>query len=273
MPVTFESTYEGLPINTGTYKNLGVYTDMLKPMLGQIKALLTHHSRIQLLRFDLHLPVTELMTASAGNLVVSKFFKQIKQDLASAKWNHQKNVIYFWARETGESFNGHYHCMLGVSSEVRLGTLYTRPATHAWELLYSRWKELSGGTLRPSDTSSYVVNRNNHKELDKAFKHFSYICKTKTKDFGTGEHHKRYSPSRLKPKKMADQHFAFDINHSDKALGIDEYQNQLSGCAPSPKRIPAQLVIIDDDTVGGNDAPYNPMSPQTYRGFGIGFVA
>jgi len=127
--VTYKPIYNGLAINTGKYKKLGVYTNMLEPMLNQIEVLLTHHSRIQLLRFDLHLPVTKLMTASAGNLVVSNFFKQVKQDLASANWNRQKNVIQGWAREVGESDNAHYHCYIGVSSTVQLGTLYNDSPT------------------------------------------------------------------------------------------------------------------------------------------------
>ena len=179
-------------------------------MLNQIEALLTHHSRIQLLRFDLHLPVTELMTASAGNLVVSNFFKQVKQDLASANWNRQKNVIQGWAREVGESDNAHYHCYIGVSSTVQLGTFYNDTPTMLWKLFYNRWAELSGGSVRPS--GYHTVNRNNHEQLSTAFFHLSYICKVRSKDFGTGEHHKRYSNSRLKSKKVADQQVIIDCH-------------------------------------------------------------
>lgn len=210
--VTYSPTYQGLEINTGKYKNLGVYTNMLKPMLNQIEALLMHHSRIQLLRFDLHLPVTELMTASTGNLVVSNFFKQVKQDLASANWSRQKNVIQGWAMEVGESDNVHYHCYIGIASTVRLGTFYGDTLTGLWKLLYNRWEQLSGGSVRPSETSHHVINRNNHKELSTAFYHLSYICKVRSKDFGTGESHKRYSNSRLRPKKVADQQIIIDCH-------------------------------------------------------------
>lgn len=198
--ITYKSTYGDVAINTGKFRNLGVYTNMLKPMLGQINALLTHHSRVQLLRFDLHLPVMDYMPAASANLVVTKFFKQIKQDLSSPKWNKQINVIHCWAREVGESENGHYHCYVGLSSTVRLGTFYGETPTHIWKLIYNRWKQLSGGSVRPSKRSCHVINRNNHNELSTAFFHLSYICKVRSKDFGTGEHHKRYSNSRLKYK-------------------------------------------------------------------------
>lgn len=196
--VTYKPTYKGLPINTGKYRNLGVYTNMLEPLLNQIEVLLTHHSRIQLLRFDLHLPVTELMTASAGNQIATKFFKQIRQDLGSKNWNYQDKVIQGWSREIGASKNAHYHCYIGVSSTVRLGAFYDDTPTHLWKLIYNRWKDASGGFVRPS--GHHVVNRFNNEQLNTAFYHLSYICKVRSKDFGTGELHKRYSNSRLKPK-------------------------------------------------------------------------
>ncbi|NUT87567.1 inovirus-type Gp2 protein [Pseudomonas corrugata] len=197
--ITYKPDYEGLSINTGKFNNLGVYTTMLKPMSGQIKALLTYHSRIALLMFELHLPVTELMPASSSNLDVTKFFKQIKEDLSSSVWGNQKHVIHFWAIENGTSKNGHYHCMIGFSSTVRVGTFYTAPSTFAWELLERRWNEISGGSLNGS--KCHIVNRSNQKEFSDAFEHLSYICKTRDKVFGTGEHHKRYSASRLKHNK------------------------------------------------------------------------
>ncbi|MDB6142952.1 MAG: inovirus Gp2 family protein [Pseudomonas sp.] len=252
--ITFEPTFKGFEINTGKYKHLGVYVDILEPMLEQIQALLTHHSRIQLLKFDLHLPVTNQMTAKAGNQVISKFFKLIKQDLARAKWNRQKKVIHCWAREVGDSINGHYHCYIGVSSTVALGTFYNGAPTKVWKLIHDRWKSVSGGSVWPSNP--YVVNRGKHKELNTAFKHLSYICKVRSKDFGTGEDHKRYFNSKLKPKEVADQHPAFDIAQCGKGISIEEYPNQLSNSTSDSKWLPAKLVPIDDDAVAGNDAPY-----------------
>ncbi|WP_248914535.1 YagK/YfjJ domain-containing protein [Pseudomonas moorei] len=210
--ITYKSTYKDISINTGKFRNLGVYTNMLKPMLGQINALLTHHSRVQLLRFDLHLPVMDYMPAASANRVITKFFKKIKQDLSSPKWNKQVNVIHCWAREVGKSQNGHYHCMIGISSKVRLGTIYTETSMLAWKLLQNRWSELSGGSLHGS--TCHVVNRSNKKELDTAFFHLSYICKVRDKHFGTGEDYKRFSASRLKPKEMTDQH-STDDRHPD----------------------------------------------------------
>lgn len=201
--VTFAREFVDLPINTGKYKQLGVYKTMLKPLLAQINAVLTYHSRVSLFVFELHLPVTVFLPADSANLLVSKFFKKIKEDLASSIFGNQKQVIHFWAREVGKSKNGHYHCMIGVSSTVRIGMFHIAPATHAWGLLDRRWRELSGGFM--NGNKCHVVNRNNRTELATAFKHLSYSCKTRGKQFGTGENHKRFSTSRLPPKKVAIQ--------------------------------------------------------------------
>lgn len=213
--VTYKPTYKGLAINTGKYKNLGVYTNMLEPLLNQIEVLLTHHSRIQLLRFDLHLPVTELITASSGNQMATKFFKQIRQDLGSKNWNYQNKVVQGWTREIGDSNNAHYHCYIGVSSTVRLGTFYDDTPTHLWKLIYNRWKDISGGFVRPS--GHHVVNRFDNEQLNSAFYHLSYICKVRSKDFGTGELHKRYSNSRLKAKQEVNR-VSINDEHLDRIV-------------------------------------------------------
>lgn len=184
------------------------YTTTHKPVLNQIKALSTHHSRIHLLRFDLHLPVTDIMDAVSGNLLASKFFKQVKQDLASANWNHQRNVIQGWVREVGESENTHYHCYIGVASTIKLGTFYGDTLTRLWKLVYNRWEQLSGGSVRPS--GYHVINRGDPEQLNTSFFHLSYLCKVRSKDFGTGETHKRYSNSRLKPKQADNRKIIID---------------------------------------------------------------
>ncbi|PTU01699.1 hypothetical protein DBR45_16160, partial [Pseudomonas sp. HMWF031] len=133
---------------------------------------------------------------------------------------------------------------------VRLGACYGDTPTQLWKLIYNRWKELSDGSVRPSDTNHHVVNRGNHKQLSTAFYHLSYMCKVRSKDFGTGEHHKRFSNSRLTPKKMADQHPAFDIGHCNKAAGITVYPDQFSDYTSDPKRSSKQLLTIDDGPTG-----------------------
>lgn len=202
--ITLSESYRNLPINTGKLRTLGVFTKMLGSIYDQIDALLSHHSRITIAAFNLHLPVMDFLTPLSSNQLVTEFFKRVKEQLGKAQWGSHKNVIHFWAREVGKTEKGHYHCFIGLRhSMVRPGGISSKGYTGIWKLLESLWKELIEGFLRP--TKYHTVNRGNLIELGKAFYHLSYAAKVRDKDFGTGEKHKRYSASRLKRKEGKSQ--------------------------------------------------------------------
>ena len=197
--ITLNNSYLDLPINTGKLKKFGIYTKILGSMYSQIHALLSHHSRITIAAFNLHLPVTEFIPPLSSNQLVTEFFKRAKEQLGKAQWGSHKNAIHFWAREVGETEKGHYHCFIGLRhSMLRPGGISSKGYTGIWKLLENLWKELVGGSVRP--TKYHTVNRGNLIELGKAFYHLSYAAKVRDKDFGTGEKHKRFSASRLKLK-------------------------------------------------------------------------
>lgn len=146
----------------------------------------------------------DILTASSSNLHVTKFFKQIKEDLAKLSWGNHQDIIHFWAREVGESKKGHYHCFIGFKqSYKRIGAISPDGYTGIWKLLAERWSALTGGFLRPVTT--HTVNRGNNNELSSAFKRLSYAAKVRDKDFGTGDTYKRFSASRLEAKNVNTQ--------------------------------------------------------------------
>jgi hypothetical protein len=199
--ITLRDSYFELPINTGKFRTLGVYTKLLKGIYDQIHALLSHHSRITIAAFNLHLPVTDISTPSSSNQLVTEFFKRVKEQLGKSQWGSHTRVIHFWTREVGKTEKGHYHCFIGIKhSMVRPGGISSKGYTGIWKLLEIIWKELTGGFLRP--TKYHTVNRGNVIQLSTAFYHLSYAAKVRDKDFGTGETHKRYSASRLKSKNL-----------------------------------------------------------------------
>lgn len=196
---TYDGRYKNLPINTNRARGFGAYTKILEAIHSQIHALLSWHSRITILVFNLHIPYGKFSSEKSGNQLVTEFFKRLKEELSSSKWGKNKDVIHCWAREVGEEGRAHYHCYIGFKQLYRrVGSISGSDCTGLWGLIQSRWKEVSGGFARPS--KSHTVNRKEKKELDAAFHHLSYIAKIRDKDFGTGETHKRYSRSRLKAK-------------------------------------------------------------------------
>lgn len=196
---TYDRAYKNLPINTSKAREFGAFTEILEAIHDQLQALLSWHSRITILVFDLHFPYGKSSSDESGNQLVTGFLKKIKEDLASAKWGRHTKVIHCWAREIGQEGRAHYHFYIGFKQCYRrVGAISEDGCTGLWKLIQNRWKEASGGFARPS--KAHTVNRSNPQELETAFHHLSYIAKVRDKDFGTGETHKRYSRSRLKPK-------------------------------------------------------------------------
>ncbi|MHA6136679.1 YagK/YfjJ domain-containing protein [Pseudomonas mohnii] len=196
---TFNRQYKGLTINTDKAKKYGAYTAILDAMHRQLMALQTHHSRIQIVLFELHADVTNNSGASLDNPVVSAFFKQIKEVLSSQQWGGDKLIAHCWVREVGKKGTPHYHCYIAFKQFLRrIGSVSSSGYTGLWDLLCSRWNALTDGYIRAN--KYYTVNRDNHPELNKAFEHLSYMAKLRDKDFGTGDTHKRYMSSRIKPK-------------------------------------------------------------------------
>ncbi|MCP1649441.1 YagK/YfjJ domain-containing protein [Pseudomonas nitroreducens] len=196
--MTFAPSYKGVKINSGKFRNLGVYVEFLDAYLTQIMNLLSHTSRITIMRFDLHLPHGKYFTPDEGNQLVSDFFKSMKESLCRKKWKGQKQVIFGWAREVETNASGHYHCFIGFKALYKfLGAITEDGCTRIWGLIESHWKRLSDGSMQA--VRYHTVNRGVLKELDDAFFDISYLAKTKGKIFSTGETHKRYSASRLRP--------------------------------------------------------------------------
>ncbi|MDI2410859.1 YagK/YfjJ domain-containing protein [Pseudomonas aeruginosa] len=196
--VTCAPCFKGVAINSGKFRSLGLYVEILDSYLTQITNLFTYTSRITIMRFDLHLPHGKFFTPDEGNQLVSDFFKSMKEHLARVKWKSHQQVIFGWAREVETNASGHYHCFIGFKAVFKfLGEVSKGRCTHVWGLIESRWKRISGGSMQAN--GYHTVNRGEPKELDDAFFHISYLAKTKGKVFCTGETHKRYSASRLKP--------------------------------------------------------------------------
>lgn len=196
--ITYKQKYKGLQVNNGKYRNLGLYTCILESIYDQLLAIQSHHSRIWVVRFDLHVPNTNLPAPSTWNLALSKFWGIVKKRLATKACYNIKEVAYCWCREVGESKHEHYHCYIAFKHEtVSFGSFLRKRYTGLWGVLQDAWIELTGGFLKP--VKSHTLNRGDVKTLHKVFKHLSYMAKVKTKDFGTGATHKRYNASRLRP--------------------------------------------------------------------------
>jgi len=168
-------------------KGSGLYTQPLSRMLGQIKAMLSHHNKVLLLRFDLHQP--EFSDTSKH---VSKFFKQLIDKLT--KQYKLKRIGFAWAREQEKVDQQHYHCFILLDgNKVRVPHNIIKAAQWYWGTLYD------GHLSWPSERCYYLINRGDKEKLQEAIYHISYLAKGRGKD-RKPEQSKSFGISRVQEK-------------------------------------------------------------------------
>ena len=67
----------------------GIYTHIMKAMLDQVEAMLSHHNKVFLLRFDLHQP-----SYTDTSKHVSRFFTRLADHLKTKYKVKVLNIIY-----------------------------------------------------------------------------------------------------------------------------------------------------------------------------------
>ncbi|WP_412502997.1 inovirus-type Gp2 protein [Shewanella chilikensis] len=161
----------------------GCYTPMLKTMIGQVFAMLSHYKRVTLIRFDLHQPT---------NTPTSKRITQFNRRLyGKLKTKYGVNKIGFcWCREQEKAKAQHYHFVLMLDG---------RRVQQAWgvqELVNEVWQQMGGTCWFPK--RHYNMVRGEPSELSKAIYRVSYLAKGRGKGYRPAQS-KDYGTSRLKP--------------------------------------------------------------------------
>ena len=169
-------------INTGDNK-YACYTVILNAMYGQIKAMLSHHNKVIVVRFDLH---CEKYTPC--NSEISRLMDKVRKRL----YSHYKctRFGYLWIREQERSKSQHYHVMLIIDANK----IQHPSALLGW--LQERWS--NRGHARPfvPERCFYKVHRVDDDAFAEAFYRCSYLAKVRGKGYGGSCAH-NYSGSRV----------------------------------------------------------------------------
>jgi len=157
----------------------GVYSAMLKKMIGQLEAMLSYHSKINVIRFDLKQNVytdknTQITTFNR------RLFKWLKRHYKL------KRIGFIWCREQEKAKQQHYHYVLILDGHKveKAGLIANKVKTI--------WSEISGSYWLPKNCY-YNLKRNDYKETQSAIFRISYLAKARgktdrppqTKDYGT----------------------------------------------------------------------------------------
>lgn len=183
---------EWLPINgnmlpTNPSDPQGCYFEMLEALNSQLEAMLSHHSRVLVVRVDLKVPAY-----TPGNTAFSNFMRKLVKKLR----RHTKGarVGYLWAREQEKAKRQHYHLALFLDHHQFPNARYAinhciEPMAEAWE-----WPK----PYTPKNCFS-VVSRGDWESKAKAFYRVSYLCKVRGKGY-KAKAANNYGRSNIKPK-------------------------------------------------------------------------
>lgn len=200
MKQSFQSTYNGFKVNADKDKGYGLYPVILKRIHDQLSILQEYHSRITIVRIDLHFPWGHKTNNKLENQLISRFIKLCKADLGSSSWGQHKRFIHGWVKEVGEVEKSHYHLFFGFQTLQRLlGKISGDGCTGMWKLFEDRWYELTGGTVH-FVKNPHFLKRDEKQKFADCFYHLSYLAKIRDKHFGTGETYRRFGFSKLPPK-------------------------------------------------------------------------
>ncbi len=165
----------------------GLYTKTLGVILRQVEAMLSHHNKVLLVRFDLH--QTEYTDTSEA---VTRLFKRLG-DYLKPKYK-LKRIGFAWVRESERSKNQHYHCFLLVDGN-KFKTSYKINERIRWY-----WEVLNDGSIHwPSPRCYYLLTRNDRETMQDAIYHISYLAKGRGKGYKPAQS-KNFGGSRLKLK-------------------------------------------------------------------------
>lgn len=163
-------------------KVTGTYTHTMKGILDQVEAMLSHHNKVLLIRFDLRQP-----TPKDNSEHVSKFISRLSKHI---KQKYKLNRFgYAWARELEKAKKQHYHCFILLDgNKVQHSHHVMDAAKKYWEVYYS-------GSLHW--VNYHRLTRDDHTALQNAIYHISYLAKGRGKGYKPAQA-KNFGRSRIR---------------------------------------------------------------------------
>jgi len=163
----------------------GLIVKLMRAMLGQIEAMLSNHSRVMLIRFDLRME-----SYTPDNKIITVFNRRLFKWL-KAKYGVSR-IGFVWCRELERAKHQHYHYALMLDgSKVNYPNSVTKKVIQIWG-------ELSGSAYVPKNCY-YIMRRDCLESQQDAIYRVSYLAKSRGKGCKAAQA-KNYGASRIKPR-------------------------------------------------------------------------
>jgi len=179
-------TISGQQYDINVREDSGCYLEILESFHDQMTAMLSHHSRILVLFFEIH--TLEYMEDSK---LISDILRKVKRWL---KNNYDMlRVGHLWVREKSRKKKQHYHVALILNGDE---INYPQKVIDQIE-----WQVTRRDLPKPYTPKNcyYFIARNDDQTFREAFYRGSYYAKEKTKGY-KGKLSNNFSASRIKNK-------------------------------------------------------------------------
>ena len=165
--VVCTNIWNSLPINVPSAKR-GCFEEILEARYQQMRAFLSHHSRMFYIRLDIR-----INEYTPDNKLISDFMRKFIKRLK----RHYKltRVGYCWVREIEKAKQQHYHLELYLDGHKVRGFKYVVKIAQE---IASGWDWPS--PWQPKNCYTKVINEDDFK---KAFYRGSYLAKTRGKNY------------------------------------------------------------------------------------------
>lgn len=163
----------------------GIYAHTMRAILGQLFAMLSHHNKVIVFRFDLASP-----DYTDTNKNITDFLRRLSGRIK----NHYglSRFGYVWVREQEKAKSQHYHFALMLD-----GNKIQKPSL-LWELVKTCWEFTDGRCWLP-ENAYYRLSRYSHHQTAEAIYRLSYLAKGRGKGYKPDQT-KNYGTSRIKPR-------------------------------------------------------------------------
>jgi hypothetical protein len=163
----------------------GLITHVIKSMISQVDAILSHHSKIHIIRFDLR-----IYEYTENNGLITAFNRKLHKWLK--RHYNLKRIGFVWCRELETAKQQHYHYALMIDGhKVRHPIEILNKVKMIWE------QHLDGSEYTPKNCY-YNLERNHYDSIQKAIWRISYLAKARGKGYKPAQT-KKFGTSRIKP--------------------------------------------------------------------------
>ncbi len=178
---------DGRRLNINANKKLGSFKEILCAIKSQMDSMLSHHSRVLLLRMDLH-----VHDYTESNLIMSNFLRKLKKKLRTRY--KLARVGHIWARETETTNQQHYHLAIMIDAHK---VKHPHKVISTIEEIWLGWDLPKPYTPR---NCYRVIHRSDASAYQEQFYRLSYLAKLRGKGY-RAKTANDYSSSRINKKK------------------------------------------------------------------------